>query len=158
MASVLEQLACEVPSESALMATFKAPFRAILGLSEHESVFFYCWIVLLAIYLILYFLLPLSIFNSSNGFKSGSVVLIWSVALFSVVLMAYVIWNRSSACESKRSKALFYLRGQRAAVPRGFTPAVNHAIDEELKSNSGLKATPWSPLNPIAKKPKKLPY
>ena len=158
MATVLEQLACEVPSESAPMATFKAPFRAILGFSAHESVFFYCWVAVIAIYLILYFAVPLSILNSSNGFKSGSVVLVWTLIIFSVVLMAYVIWNRSTACESKRTKALYYLRGQRASVPRGFSAAIDHAIDDSLKKNSGLKPVPWVPLSPTAIKPSKLPY
>jgi len=154
MATVLEQLACEVPSESAPTATLKAPFRAILGFSAHESVYFYSWITILAIYLILYFAMPLNALNSYNGFKSGSVVLVSSLVIFAIVVMAYVVWNRSAACASKRTKALYYLKGIRAEPPRGFEAAIARAAD--IKQSP--ETADWKPLKSTVKRPAKLPF
>jgi hypothetical protein len=153
MASVLEQLACEVPTESAPTATFKAPFRAILGFSAHDSIYFYSWLTIIMLYIVIYFFLPLCSLNSSNGFKSGQVVLISSFVIFAIVVMAYVIWNRNAACESKRGKALFYLQGRKALLPNYLQPAAEHVINETKKNGF-----PWTPLDPVVKRPKKLPY
>ena len=155
---MLEQLACEVPSESAPLAMLKAPFRAFLGFSVHESVYFYSWLLILALYLVLYFIVPISVLNSSNGFKSGAVVLLWSLILFAVIVMAYVIWNRSSACESKRQKALHYLNGRKASLPRVFASAAQRAAAIEIDRRSGREPVPWQKLEPEAERPKKLPF
>jgi uncharacterized membrane protein len=110
MATVLEQLACENPKESPLVAAIAAPIRSIFGLSKHESLFLYAWVLLILLWIILYYLVPLSFLNSSNGFRSGSRTLIWSLVIFALVIIGYVLWARKSACASKRDKAEYFVK------------------------------------------------
>ena len=151
-----------MPSENSISATVRAPFRSILGFSVHESVVFYSWFVLIGIYLVLYFVLPISLLNSSNGFKSGYVVMIWSVVIFSIIIMAYVVWNHSAACKSKRQKALYYLQGRKASPPKSMIAAIENALDKNMKEVKfgGTEKVPidWTPLKPETMRPKRLPF
>ena len=66
MATALEQLACENPNENAILASLLAPIRSLFGISRHESLFLYAWLLLIIIYLIVYYIVPLSILNSEK--------------------------------------------------------------------------------------------
>jgi len=121
----------------------KAPFRAFFSISVHETIYVYSWLYILFVYLILYFVVPLSIVNSSNGFKSGSVVLISSLIIFAISVMAYVIWFRESACKSKRGKALYYLEGRKAYPPKYLEAGIDVVNDKP--------EIDWTPLKPFIK-------
>ena len=94
-------------------------------------------------YLVLYFVVPLSFVNSSNGFKSGAVVLVYSLLIFAISVMAYVVWFRESACKTKRAKALYYLEGRKAYPPKYLEAGIDVVNDRP--------EVPWIPLRPSNK-------
>jgi hypothetical protein len=146
MATVLEQLACENPKESPLVAAIAAPIRSIFGLSKHESLFLYAWVLLILLWIILYYLVPLSFLNSSNGFRSGSRTLIWSLVIFALVIIGYVLWARKSACASKRDKAEYFVKGQRPNAPAYLSRGIERV--QSLEKNRGRSPTSWRPQSP----------
>ena len=146
MATALEQLACENPTESPIFASLVAPLRAILGFSKHETLFIYAWIFLIIVYLVIYYLLPLSILNSENGFLSGRRVFISSLIIFSLFIVAYVIWFRQSACDTKRAKAAYYVLGRRPEMPGYLEQATKRVLQEP--EQRGRMPTPWAPQSP----------
>jgi hypothetical protein len=143
MATILEQLACENPNESTLFAALVAPIRSIVGWSKHETLFFFAWIVLILIWLLLYFVVPLSFINTSNGFRSGFVTLISTVIIFAILVATYVLWARSIACDRKVQKAEYYVFGRRPAQPGYLTSAITRV--KSLTENRGRSDTPWRP-------------
>lgn len=143
MATALEQLACENPSENPIIASFLAPIRAIFGLSKHETLFIYAWIFIILIFLIVYYLLPLSILNSENGFLSGRRVFMSTVVIFFMFIVAFVIWYRQSACDIKKSKAAYYVLGKRPELPGYLQQATNRIQQQE--EQRGRRVTPWRP-------------
>lgn len=83
-------------------------------------------------------------------------MLIWSLVIFSVIMMAYVVWNHSKSCESKRYKALHYLQGRKASLPKQFQSAVEVTLDKNIKTSR--RPVSWNKLEPETVKPSKLPY
>jgi hypothetical protein len=147
MATALEQMACEHHTESTLQATLLAPLRTLFGWSFHQTLFVYAWVFILLTYLVLYYVVPISILNSSNGFRSGARVLISTLIIFSISVMTYVVWARSAACAIKRSKALYHLRGHRMSMPAFLGDAVKSVQSEER--NRGREIMQWKPEQPI---------
>jgi len=88
--------------------------------------------------------------------------MIWSIVLFSIIVMAYVVWNHSSACKSKRLKALHYLQGRKASPPKSMIAAIEKAIDKNRKETvfGGDEKLPvdWKPLKAETLKPSRLPF
>ena len=144
MATALEQLSCENPLENALSAAFLAPFRAIFGISKHDTLFLYAWVFLLMIYIGLYFLVPICFLNSDNGFISGKRTTMSALLLFVLFVWTYAVWNRDAACASKRKKALYYLVGQKPDMPAYLNGAVNR-----IALKSARKENNWSPQSPV---------
>jgi hypothetical protein len=144
MATVLEQLACERPSENIVYATILAPIRAFFGFSAHQSMLLYAWALVLTIYLILFFLVPISFLNSSNGFKSGFVVLVSTVVIFSIVVMTYVLWNRKTACASKKEKLEYYVVGRRPQPPTYLESAIQRVTARQ--ENKYREPEQWNPI------------
>jgi len=140
MATALEQLACENPTENAIMASILAPLRSLFGISKHETLFVYAWVLVIVIYLVLYFVVPLSIVNSENGFLSGRRVFISTLIIFFLMVAAYVIWTRQGACNVKLGKAEYFVMGRKPSEPA----YLNQAI-ERVASKSGRPKTEWSP-------------
>ncbi len=140
MATALEQLACENPGENAIMASLLAPVRSLFGISKHETLFLYAWILVIVIYLILYYIVPLSIVNSENGFLSGRRVFISTLLIFFLIVAAYTIWTRRTACNNKSSKAMYYVVGKKPSEPSYLNQAINR-----VSSSSGRPSTDWNP-------------
>jgi hypothetical protein len=142
MATVLEQVSCENASESTWFAAFASPLRTLLGLSVNETVFVYAWIFIIGLWLLLYFAAPLSSLNSSNGFRSGRQTTIVTVIVFVLVLVAYVLWTRDSACRVKKIKALYYVAGRKPSMPAYLEKAVNRVAAKP--ENIGRFESSWS--------------
>lgn len=142
MATVLEQLSCENPNETAWFAALASPVRAILGLSINETVFVYAWMGIVALWLILYFLTPLSYLNSSNGFLSGQRTTITTVVIFALVIIAYVVWTRDSACRVKKLKANYYVVGRKPSMPPFLEQAVKRVASRP--ENIGRAESTWT--------------
>lgn len=141
MATALEQLACENPSENAVIASILAPIRSLFGISKHETLFLYAWILLIIIYLILYYFVPLSIVNSENGFLSGRRVFLSTLIIFFLIVAAYVIWFRQRACKTKYEKAEYYVVGRRPSEPA----YLNQAVERVSSMSNGRMKTEWTP-------------
>lgn len=146
MATALEQLACENPSENPIFASFAAPIRAIFGFSKHETLFIYAWIFLILIYIVVYYVLPLSILNSENGFLSGRRVFLSSLLIFFLCIVALVIWYRQTACDTKKAKAAYYVLGRRPEMPGYLSQATNRI--QQQPEQRGRDVTPWKPQRP----------
>lgn len=148
MATVLEQLACERPSENIVYATLLAPVRAFFGFSAHQSMLLYAWALVLSLYLILFFLVPISFLNSSNGFKSGFVVLVSTIIIFSILVMTYVLWNRKKACASKKEKLEYYVLGRRPQAPQYLESAIARVASKQ--ENKYRDPENWRPIEPYS--------
>jgi hypothetical protein len=140
MATALEQLACENPYENAVKASILAPIRSLFGISKHETLFLYAWALIIVIYLLLYFVVPLSIINSENGFLSGRRVFISTIVIFFLMVAAYAIWTRRTACDIKLKKAEYYVLGRKPSEPSYLNQAVRRVV-----STSGRPKTEWAP-------------
>jgi hypothetical protein len=146
MATVLEQLACERKSENMYWATILAPPRAMFGISNYGlGMLLYAWALIILLYLVLYFLVPLCILNSVNGFRSGSAVLISSLILFALIVMVYVIWNRKKACQSKEEKLQYYVKGVRPSSPKYLQSAIERV--QAFPQNIGRQPTRWNSVD-----------
>jgi hypothetical protein len=143
MATALEQLSCENPEENPIYAAFFSPIRAIFGLTQHETLFFYAWIVLITIWLIIYYVFPISALNSSNGFRSGFKTFLSTLLVFSLFCVAYVLWTRETSCKIKRQKALYYVKGIRPAMPKFLETAVKKV--QSMEENQKKPPMPWQP-------------
>ena len=142
MATVLEQVSCENPNETTWFAAIASPLRGLFGLSLNENVFVYAWLLLIALWLVLYFVAPLSYLNSSNGFLSGRTTTITAIVIFSLVAVAYVLWTRDSACAIKRAKAEYYVAGRKPIMPAFLEKAVNRVVAKP--ENVGRAVSSWS--------------
>ena len=142
MATVLEQISCENPSETTWFAAIASPLRAVLGLSINETVFVYAWMVIIALWLILYFVAPLSYLNSSNGFRSGRQTTIVTFVVFALMIVAYVLWTRDSACRVKKLKAEYYVVGRKPYMPPYLEKAVNRVVAKP--ENVGRAEATWT--------------
>lgn len=147
MSTVLEELACANPDEGQYVAAFARPFLSLFGIAQQTELVFVLWAVVVLIWVVLYYALPVCFLNSSNGFKSGYVVSAWSLALFIVITAIYVLWSRESACKSKRGKALYYVRGQKPALPKEFERAAERVMNKPY--NFGRPTSTWSPQAPF---------
>ena len=146
MASALEQLSCENPDENPIYAALLSPIRAIFGLTLHETLFFYAWIVLITTWLVIYYVFPIGALNSVNGFRSGYRTLVSSVLLFSLICVAYTIWTRDASCRIKRQKAEYYVKGIRPGSPKFLQTAIKKV--QSLEKNQKKEPTPWLPQAP----------
>jgi hypothetical protein len=146
MATVLEQLACERKSENIFVATLLAPPRAFFGISNYGfGLLLYSWALIIILYIVLYFFVPLCFLNSSNGFRSGSAVTISTVVIFAVIVMIYVLWARKGACESKERKLQYYLKGRRPDSPRYLENAIQRVTAKPENKLRPLE--PWRPVD-----------
>jgi hypothetical protein len=141
MATVLEQFSCENASEATFTASIVGPIRSLLGMSKHESLFIYAWIVLLIIYLLLYFVVPISFLNSSNGFRNGWITLVWTLVIFFIMGIVYILWTRESACKSKLIKSSYYVYGRKPAQPTYLSQAVERV--QSLPGNRNRPVSRW---------------
>jgi NADH:ubiquinone oxidoreductase subunit 3 (subunit A) len=146
MASVTEQVSCEHPYESTLPAAFIAPVRALFGWSQHETLFVYAWLLLIVIYLILYFLVPVSFLNSTNGFLNGWITLLSTFIIFFILVFVYVLWTRDQACRIKSLKARYYVFGRKPGQPRYLSQAIERI--QSNPANRGRPTVPWTPQRP----------
>lgn len=149
MASVLEQLACENPDESLLIAALVAPIRAIAGWSKHESLFVYAWIALVVIWLLLYYAIPLSFLNSSNGLLDVTRVFVSTLLIFAALVIAYVSWARKGACARKLAKASYRVYGIKPGQPGYLYDAVKRVEFE----NPDKPESEWQPMGMLSKLP-----
>jgi len=147
MATALEQLACENASENVLVAAFLAPIRSFFGISKHETLFAFAWAVIIILWLVVYFVVPISFLNSVNGFKSGSRTVISTLVIFFFVVVGYVLWTRDRACRVKREKAKYYVQGHRPYQPKYLTQAIERVQSED--KNRMREVTPWKPQKPL---------
>jgi hypothetical protein len=79
-------------------AVLLSPFRTLLGNSRDSTVWFYCWAFLIALYLLLYYVVPNTFLNTYQGFKSGWMSVLWSLAIFFLCIATLILWTRRSAC------------------------------------------------------------
>lgn len=137
MATALEQLACENPGENPIMASVLAPIRSLFGISKHETLFLYAWVLIIVIYLILYYVVPLSIVNSENGFISGRRVFLSTLVVFFLAVTAYAIWYRQRACDIKLKKAEYYVIGRKPSLPPYLGQAVKRVSGQPEAQEPG---------------------
>jgi hypothetical protein len=98
MVSKLDTIACENKSESMAAAVLLSPFRTLLGNSRDSTVWVYCWAFLIGLYLLLYYVVPNTFLNTYQGFKSGWMSVLWSLAIFFLCIATLILWTRRSAC------------------------------------------------------------
>jgi type VI protein secretion system component VasK len=122
--SKLETIACENSSESLTSAVLLSPFRTLFGKSSDQTLWAYCWLFLLVLYVIIYFALPNTFLNTYQGFKSGWVTLLWTLGIFFILVATYILYFRKSACMSKLER-----KNKKIEVPSW----LQAAIDREKK-------------------------
>ena len=143
MATAFEQLACENSDENILLAALLSPIRAFFGFSKHETLFAIAWAFIIILWLLIYYLVPISFLNSINGFKSGFRTVISTLVVFFLTIVGYVLWMRDTACRTKAAKAEYYVKGHRPYQPKYLTQAV--ARVQSLEKNRSREMTPWKP-------------
>jgi len=142
MATVFEQVACENPANDTLYSAFLAPVRSLFNMSKHESLFIYAWLLLIIIYILIYYAVPISFLNSNNGFKSGWVTLVSTLVIYSIIVIVFVLWTHDSACQSKAIKAAYYVYGKRPLAPRYLSKAIDRV--QSLPDNRNRKPVKWT--------------
>ena len=133
MATALQTLACYDETEGTLWAAVKAPFVALRLTSSYESMFFFAYILLLAIWLILYYLAPICTLNSSNGIRQGYIVTLSTVILWSLLIAVFVLWFRKGACEARAELDKTLTRNRK--LPLFLKSAVNRVRSDARTAN-----------------------